>query len=67
MSEDGKKRPFAASFMNLALSLFFGVILLVLAVEMAKKIWWLLLLIAIGAATLTVLRYVYERKKRWDQ
>lgn len=67
MSDDGKKRPFGASFLSLAMSLFFGVILLILAVELAKQIWWLLALLALGAATVAVLRWMYLRKKRWDE
>lgn len=65
MSDDGKRKPFGASFVNLAMSLFFGIILLVLAVEMAKKIWWLLVLIAIGTIVVVVLRYLRERTRRW--
>lgn len=67
MSDDGKKKPFGASFLNLAMSLFFGVILLTLALELAKQIWWLLALIALGAATVAVLRWIHVRKKRWDE
>ncbi|MGO2140779.1 MAG: hypothetical protein ACTH30_10215 [Leucobacter sp.] len=42
-------------------------ILLILAVELAKQIWWLLALLALGAATVAVLRWMYLRKKRWDE
>ena len=66
MSESGGKRPFGASFLSLATSLFFGVILLVLAVELAKQIWWLLALIAIGVIVATDVHWVIRQKKRWD-
>lgn len=67
MSDDGKKKPFGASFLSLAMSLFIGVILLTLALELAKQIWWLLALIALGAATVAAARWVHVRKKRWDE
>lgn len=66
MQGSGGKKPFGASFVSLAMSLFFGVILLVLAVELAKQIWWLLALIVIGVMVVTVVRWVIRQKKRWD-
>ena len=66
MSDGGGKKPFGASFLSLTASLFFGVVLLILAVELAKQIWWLLALLSIAAAIVTVLRWVYRQKKRWD-
>lgn len=66
MSDGGKKKPFGTSFLNLAISLFFGVILLTLTFEMLKQIWWLLALIGLGVATVAALRWFYARKKRWD-
>lgn len=66
MSDGGGKNPFGASFLSLTASLFFGVVLLILAMELAKQIWWLLALLAIAAAIVTVLRWVYRQKKRWD-
>jgi|GEM_PF-5268928 len=66
MSDDGKKQPLGASFLSLAWSLFCGTILLILAVELAKKIWWLIVLIVVGAAVITVLRWIAVRKKRWN-
>lgn len=66
MSDSGGKTPFGGSFVNLALSLFIGVVLLVLAVELAKQIWWLLALLAIGVMVTVVLRWIIRQKKRWD-
>jgi len=66
MSDGGGKTPFGGSFVNLALSLFIGVVLLVLAVELAKQIWWLLALLAIGVMVTVVLRWMIRQKKRWD-
>lgn len=65
MLGDGKKRPFGESFVSLALKLFFGMILLVLAVELAKKIWWLLALIGLVIVIASVVRWIAARKKRW--
>lgn len=66
MSDDGKRKPFGESFLSLAWSLFCGTILLILAMELAKQIWWLLALIAITAAVIAVLRWIAVRRKRWD-
>lgn len=66
MSDGGGKTPFGGSFVNLALSLFIGVVLLVLAVELAKQIWWLLALLTIGVMVTVVLRWIIRQKKRWD-
>ncbi|MGD9675407.1 MAG: hypothetical protein AB7V19_01810 [Candidatus Bipolaricaulia bacterium] len=66
MSDDGKKKPFAVSFLNLAFSLFIGIILLTLAWELAKQIWWLLLLIGLAAIAAAVARWVHVQRKRWD-
>lgn len=66
MSDDGKRKPFGTSFLSLAWSLFIGMILLVLAVELAKQIWWLLALIGLGVAAIAVLRWISVRKKRWE-
>lgn len=66
MSDGGGKMPFGGSFVSLALSLFIGVVLLVLAVELAKQIWWLLALLAIGVMVAVVLRWIIRQKKRWD-
>lgn len=65
MLGDGKKRPFGGSFVSLALKLFFGMILLVLAVELAKQIWWLLVLIGVTIIVIAVVRWIAIRKKRW--
>lgn len=65
MLGDGKKKPFGESFVSLALKLFFGTILLVLAVELAKQIWWLLVLIGLAIVIVSVLRWLVVRKKRW--
>lgn len=65
MLGDGKKRPFGESFVSLALKLFFGMILLVLAVELAKQIWWLLVLIGVTIIVIAVVRWIAIRKKRW--
>ncbi len=59
------RRP-SGSFVSLALSLFIGVVLRVLAVELAKQIWWLLALLAIGVMVTVVLRWMIRQKKRWD-
>ncbi len=66
MSDGGKKKPFAGSFLNLAFSLFIGVILLTLAWELAKQIWWLLALIGLTAIVVAVARWVHMQRKRWD-
>lgn len=66
MSDGGGKTPFGGSFVNLARSLFIGVVLLVLAVELAKQIWWLLALLTIGVMVTVVLRWIIRQKKRWD-
>lgn len=66
MSDGGGKTPFGGTFVNLALSLFIGVVLLVLAVELAKQIWWLLALLGVGVMVAVVLRWIIRQKKRWD-
>lgn len=66
MQGGGGKTPFGGSFVNLALSLFIGVVLLVLAVELAKQIWWLLALLGIGVIVVIVWRWILRQKKRWD-
>lgn len=66
MSDGGGKTPFGGNFVNLALSLFIGVVLLVLAVELAKQIWWLLALLTIGAIVGIAWRWILRQKKRWD-
>lgn len=66
MSDGGGKKPFGARFLSLTASLLFGVILLILALELAKQIWWLLVLLAIATTIGIVLRWIWRQKKRWD-
>ncbi|MCS4275136.1 phosphatidylglycerophosphate synthase [Mycetocola sp. BIGb0189] len=66
MSGGGGQKPFGASFLSLTASLFFGVVLLILTVELAKQIWWLFALLAVAAAIVTGLRWVYRQKRRWN-
>lgn len=66
MSDGGGKGPFGGNFVSLALSLFIGTVLLVLAVELAKQIWWLLVLLALGVIVGIVWRWIVRQKKRWD-
>lgn len=62
MQGDTGPRSAAESFFRSCLLIFGGVILLTLAIEMAKSIWWVFVLVAVLITVILLLRWWWRRR-----
>ena len=67
MSDNGKPASLAERFWRMSLYLFGGVILIILALELLKTIWWIFALAAAVTACWFGIRWFLKNRTSWEE